>query len=131
MRSPRPTKPEKARSRGVPARDPTESPLDPARDPVAARPECKSRSAPYRIPYGSRRGYDWAPGTNRNRPSKGPKDCADALMGHPWKLVYAAFHRKRVQASKLVEIWRFLRASTSDDLPYLGEKGTFDDMARG
>ncbi|KAI8489537.1 hypothetical protein Bbelb_327040 [Branchiostoma belcheri] len=27
----------------------------PARDPVGARPECKTRSAPCRIPHGSRR----------------------------------------------------------------------------
>ncbi|KAI8506398.1 hypothetical protein Bbelb_158250 [Branchiostoma belcheri] len=36
-------------------------PQDPVRDPVAARPECKSRSAPYRILYGSTRKTDRAP----------------------------------------------------------------------
>ncbi|KAI8486032.1 hypothetical protein Bbelb_361320 [Branchiostoma belcheri] len=35
--------------------------LDPARDLTAARPKCKSRSAPYRKPHGSRRETDRAP----------------------------------------------------------------------
>ncbi|KAI8486044.1 hypothetical protein Bbelb_361440 [Branchiostoma belcheri] len=48
-------------ARGVPAWDPPGSPLDPARDPTVARPKCKSRSAPYRIPHGSRRKTDRAP----------------------------------------------------------------------
>ncbi|KAI8491942.1 hypothetical protein Bbelb_303150 [Branchiostoma belcheri] len=37
------------------------SPLDPARDLTAARPNCKSRSAPYRKPHGSSRETDRAP----------------------------------------------------------------------
>ncbi|KAI8493878.1 hypothetical protein Bbelb_282250 [Branchiostoma belcheri] len=45
-----------------PARDAPGSSLDPARDLIAARPNCKSRSAPYRKPHGSRRETDRAPG---------------------------------------------------------------------
>ncbi|KAI8496766.1 hypothetical protein Bbelb_254210 [Branchiostoma belcheri] len=52
-------------ARGVPAWDPPGLPLDPARGPVAARPECKSRSAPFRIPHGSRRETDRAPDGRR------------------------------------------------------------------
>ncbi|KAI8496699.1 hypothetical protein Bbelb_253540 [Branchiostoma belcheri] len=63
-------------ARGVPAWDPPGLPLDPARDPVAARPECKSRSAPYRVPHGSTLETDWAPDgslteTCRQRSRKG------------------------------------------------------------
>ncbi|KAI8522161.1 scavenger receptor [Branchiostoma belcheri] len=36
-------------------------PLDPAKDLTAARPNCKSRSAPYHTPHGSRRETDRAP----------------------------------------------------------------------
>ncbi|KAI8518824.1 hypothetical protein Bbelb_020810 [Branchiostoma belcheri] len=42
-------------------RDAQGSSLDPARDLTAARPNCKSRSAPYRKPHGSRRETDRAP----------------------------------------------------------------------
>ncbi|KAI8511048.1 hypothetical protein Bbelb_119640 [Branchiostoma belcheri] len=45
---------------GAPARDQPGLPLDPARDPKAARPDCKSRSAPYRTSHGSRRETDRA-----------------------------------------------------------------------
>ncbi|KAI8486987.1 hypothetical protein Bbelb_352470 [Branchiostoma belcheri] len=44
-----------------PARDAPGSSLDPARDLTATRPNCKSRSKPYRKPHGSRRGTDRAP----------------------------------------------------------------------
>ncbi|KAI8480732.1 hypothetical protein Bbelb_415250 [Branchiostoma belcheri] len=47
-------------ARGVPTWDPPGSPLDPARDPVAARPDCICRSAPYRTPHKSRRETDRA-----------------------------------------------------------------------
>ncbi|KAI8506960.1 hypothetical protein Bbelb_153990 [Branchiostoma belcheri] len=40
---------------------PSGSPLDPARDLAAARPNCKSRSAPYHTPHGSRRETGRAP----------------------------------------------------------------------
>ncbi|KAI8499045.1 carbohydrate binding [Branchiostoma belcheri] len=43
------------------ARDAPGSSLDPARDLTAARPNCKSQSAPYRKPHGSRRETDRAP----------------------------------------------------------------------
>ncbi|KAI8492516.1 hypothetical protein Bbelb_295570 [Branchiostoma belcheri] len=50
------------RQRGeIAAKDAPGSSLDPARDLTAARPNCKSRSAPYRKPHGSRRGTDRAP----------------------------------------------------------------------
>ncbi|KAI8510919.1 hypothetical protein Bbelb_118350 [Branchiostoma belcheri] len=41
--------------------EPVGIPLDPARDLTAARPNCKSRSAPYHTPYGSRRETDRVP----------------------------------------------------------------------
>ncbi|KAI8490883.1 hypothetical protein Bbelb_313020 [Branchiostoma belcheri] len=41
------------------------SSLDPARDLTAAQPNCKSRSAPYRKPHGSRRETDQAPDGSR------------------------------------------------------------------
>ncbi|KAI8514644.1 hypothetical protein Bbelb_072350 [Branchiostoma belcheri] len=44
-----------------PTRDAQGSSLDPARDLTAARPNCKSRSAPYRKPHRSRRETDRAP----------------------------------------------------------------------
>ncbi|KAI8506630.1 hypothetical protein Bbelb_160570 [Branchiostoma belcheri] len=52
---------------GVPARDSLGSPLDPARDPVAALPEFKNQSAraPYCIPHGSRQETDRAPDGRR------------------------------------------------------------------
>ncbi|KAI8494657.1 hypothetical protein Bbelb_278830 [Branchiostoma belcheri] len=40
---------------------PSGSPLDPARDLAAARPNCKSWSAPYQTPHGSRRETGRAP----------------------------------------------------------------------
>ncbi|KAI8493095.1 hypothetical protein Bbelb_290990 [Branchiostoma belcheri] len=48
-----------------PTRDEPGSSLDPARDLTAARPNCKSRSAPYRKPHGSRRETDRAPDRSR------------------------------------------------------------------
>ncbi|KAI8488426.1 hypothetical protein Bbelb_337380 [Branchiostoma belcheri] len=39
----------------------TEGEREPARDLTAARPNCKSRSAPYHTPHGSRRATDRAP----------------------------------------------------------------------
>ncbi|KAI8514082.1 hypothetical protein Bbelb_084060 [Branchiostoma belcheri] len=42
-------------------RSPSGSRQEPARDLTAARPNCKSRSAPYRKPHGSRRATDRAP----------------------------------------------------------------------
>ncbi|KAI8510815.1 hypothetical protein Bbelb_117310 [Branchiostoma belcheri] len=50
-----------SQTRRDPARDAPGCPLDPARDLTAARPNCKSRSAPYRKPHGSRRETDRAP----------------------------------------------------------------------
>ncbi|KAI8510921.1 hypothetical protein Bbelb_118370 [Branchiostoma belcheri] len=47
-------------ARGVPTWDPPGSPLDPTRDPVAARPDSICRSAPYRTPHKSRRETDRA-----------------------------------------------------------------------
>ncbi|KAI8485263.1 hypothetical protein Bbelb_370100 [Branchiostoma belcheri] len=49
-------------TRRDPVRDAPGSSLDPARDLTAARPNCKSQSAPYRKPHGSRRETDRAPG---------------------------------------------------------------------
>ncbi|KAI8493017.1 hypothetical protein Bbelb_290210 [Branchiostoma belcheri] len=48
-----------------PTRDEPGSSLDPARDLTAARPNCKSRSTPYRKPHGSRRETDRAPDSRR------------------------------------------------------------------
>ncbi|KAI8482472.1 hypothetical protein Bbelb_397920 [Branchiostoma belcheri] len=42
-------------------RSPSGSRQEPARDLTAARPNCKSRSAPYHTPHGSRRATDRAP----------------------------------------------------------------------
>ncbi|KAI8514536.1 Transient receptor putative cation channel sub M member 2 [Branchiostoma belcheri] len=53
--------------------DPKGSTLNPAKDPKAARPECKSRSAPYRIPHGSRRETERAPDWSLAETVKGTK----------------------------------------------------------
>ncbi|KAI8482913.1 hypothetical protein Bbelb_393310 [Branchiostoma belcheri] len=51
-------------------RDGPVSPLDPARDLTAARPNCKSRSAPYHTPHGSRWETEQAPNGSLKRRSQ-------------------------------------------------------------
>ncbi|KAI8485688.1 hypothetical protein Bbelb_365220 [Branchiostoma belcheri] len=80
-----------SQTRRDPVRDAPGSSQDPARDLTAVRPNCKSRSAPYRKPHGSRRETDRAPDGSlteagsqgdQNRPASTPRTCRTGAVSN-------------------------------------------------